>query len=158
LFSCSPHCGIVNWMYVSKSGKIIPINHFVNFDRFFNSVLKTAKKVENKSKFSLMASLFMASMRSLNMMLVTKEVGIFTLNKAIMKMFISPDYQSLGPIRRRVFLLGCMAFMDPYTFDANRVQRCVVHYITPNLKVIPFCAYNNIHRIETEENYSQKLH
>ena len=156
LFSCSPHCGIVNWMYVSRSGKIIPINHFVNFDRFFNSVLKTAQNVENKSKFSLMASLFMASMRSLNMMLVTKEVGIFTLNKAIMKMFISPDYQSLGPIRRRVFLLGCMAFMDPYTFDAHRVQRCVVHYVTPNLKVIPFCAYNNIHRIDTEEKYASK--
>jgi len=95
-------------------------------------------------------------MRSLNMLLVTREVGLFTLNKAILKMFVSPSYQSLGPIRRRIFLLGCMAFMDPYTFDVNRVQRCVVHYVTPNLKVIPFCAYNNIHRIDTEENYAQK--
>jgi uncharacterized radical SAM superfamily Fe-S cluster-containing enzyme len=156
LFSCSPHCGIVNWMYVSRSGKIIPINHFVNFDKFFRSVLKTAQKVENKSKFSLLSALFMASMRSLNMLLVTKEVGIFTLTRAILKMHISPSYQSLGPIRRRIFLLGCMAFMDPYTFDVNRVQRCVVHYVTPNLKVIPFCAYNNIHRIDTEENYASK--
>jgi uncharacterized radical SAM superfamily Fe-S cluster-containing enzyme len=76
--------------------------------------------------------------------------------KAILKMFVAPSYQSLGPIRRRIFLLGCMAFMDPYTFDSNRVQRCVVHYVTPNLKVIPFCAYNNIHRIGTEEKYAQQ--
>ncbi len=158
LFSCSPHCGIVNWMYVSKSGKIIPINHFVNFDRFFGSVLKTAQNVESKSKISLLATLFLASMRSLNMLLVTKEVGIFTLMKAILKMHISPSYQSLGPIRRRIFLLGCMAFMDRFTFDVNRVQRCVVHYVTPTLKVIPFCAYNNVHRIDTEKKYALKQH
>ncbi len=156
LFSCSPHCGIVNWMYVSRSGKIIPINHFVNFDKFFNSILKTAQSVKSKSKIALLSSLFMASMRSLDMLLVTKEVGIFTLMRAILKMHIAPSYQSLGPIRRRIFLLGCMAFMDPYTFDVNRVQRCVVHYVTPNLKVIPFCAYNNLHRIGTEEEYASK--
>jgi uncharacterized radical SAM superfamily Fe-S cluster-containing enzyme len=49
-----------------------------------------------------------------------------------------------------------MAFMDQYNFDVNRVRRCVIHYVTPSMKVIPFCAYNNIHRIETEETYAQK--
>jgi uncharacterized radical SAM superfamily Fe-S cluster-containing enzyme len=156
LFSCSPHCGIVNWMYVSKSGKIIPINHFLNFDKFFGSILKTAQTVGRKSKFSLLASLFMASMLSLNMLLVTKEVGIFTLPEAILKMHISPSYQSLGSIRRRIFLVGCMAFMDLYNFDVHRAKRCVIHYITPDLKIIPFCAYNNIHRIRTEEKYASK--
>jgi uncharacterized radical SAM superfamily Fe-S cluster-containing enzyme len=156
LFSCSPHCGIVNWVYVSKSGKMIPINRFVNFDRFFRGILKTAKNVEKQSKFSLLATLFMSSTISLDMLFVTKEVGLFTLMKAILKMFVSPSYQSLGPIRRRIFMLGCMAFMDQYNFDVNRVRRCVVHYVTPNLQVIPFCAYNNVHRIDTEEQYATK--
>ena len=153
LFSCSPQCGLVNWMYVSKTGKIIPINHFVNFERFFRIIQKTAKSVESKSRFSLLSSLFLASVQSLNWPLVTKEIGIFTLMKTILKMHISPSYQSLANLRRRIFLLGCMAFMDPYTFDINRVRRCVVHYVTPELKIIPFCAYNNVHRIETEEEY-----
>jgi tetraether lipid synthase len=153
LFSCSPHCGIVNWMYVSKSGRIIPINHFVNFERFFRMILKTAQNVEYRGRFSLLSSLFMAAMMSLNMPLVTKEVGIFTLMRSILKMHISPSYQSLGPLRRKIFLLGCMAFMDQHNFDVNRVRRCVIHYVTPNLKIIPFCSYNNVHRIETEENY-----
>jgi len=85
---------------------------------------------------------------------VTKEVGILTLPKAILKMHISPSYQSLGSIRRRIFLLGCMALMDQYNFDVNRTKRCVIHYTTPDLKIIPFCAYNNIHRIRTEEKYA----
>ena len=153
LFSCSPQCGLVNWMYVSKNSRIIPINHFVNFERFFRILQKTAESVESKGRFSLLSSLFLASIQSLNWPLVTKEIGIFTLMKTILKMHISPSYQSLANLRRRIFLLGCMAFMDPYTFDVNRVRRCVVHYVTPDLKIIPFCAYNNVYRIETEEEY-----
>jgi len=156
LFSCSPHCGVVNWMYVSKNGKIIPINHLVDFEKFFNLIQKTAKSVESKGRFSLLSSLFLAAMQSLNWPLVTKEIGIFTLMKTILKTHISPTYQSLGTLRRRIFLLGCMAFMDQYTFDVNRVRRCVIHYVTPDLKIIPFCAYNNVHRIETEEEYASK--
>jgi uncharacterized radical SAM superfamily Fe-S cluster-containing enzyme len=153
LFSCSPQCGIVNWMYVSRNSTIIPINHFVDFERFFRIIQKTAKNVETKGRFSLLASLFLASVQSLNWPLVAKEIGIFTLMKTILKMHISPSYQSLANLRRRIFLLGCMAFMDQYNFDVNRVRRCVVHYVTPDLKIIPFCAYNNIHRVETEKEY-----
>jgi uncharacterized radical SAM superfamily Fe-S cluster-containing enzyme len=153
LFSCSPECGIVNWIYVSKDSRIIPINHFVNFERFFRILQKTATSVESKRRFYLLSSLFLASMQSLNWPLVAKEIGVFTLMKTILKMHISPSYQSLANLRRRIFLLGCMAFMDQYNFDVNRVRRCVVHYVTPDLTIIPFCAYNNVHRIETEKEY-----
>ena len=156
LFSCSPECGVVNWMYVSKNGTIIPINHFVDFEKFFGSIQKTAKSVESKGQLSLLSTLFLAAMRSLNWPLVTKEIGFFTLMKTILRTHISPSYQSLGSLRRRIFLLGCMAFMDPYSFDVNRVRRCVVHYVTPDLKIIPFCAYNNVHRVVTEEEYASK--
>jgi uncharacterized radical SAM superfamily Fe-S cluster-containing enzyme len=156
LFSCSPQCGIVNWIYVSKKGKMFPINHFVNFDRFFKNIRRTAESAESKGKMSLLSSLFMASMLSMNMVLVTKEVGITTLTNSIIRMHLSPSYQSLGKIRRRIFLLGCMAFMDSYNFDVNRVRRCVVHYITPDLKIIPFCAYNNVHRVAIEKEYTAK--
>lgn len=156
LFSCSPQCGLVNWIYVSKNGKIIPINHFVNFKKFFQNIQKAATKIESKGKLSLLSSLFFASVLSLNWPLVTKEIGFFTLIKAILKMHLAPSYESLGHLRRRIFLLGSMAFMDRYTFDVNRVERCVVHYATPDLKIIPFCAYNNVHRIETEKEYVLK--
>jgi uncharacterized radical SAM superfamily Fe-S cluster-containing enzyme len=156
LFSCSPQCGVVNWIYVSKSGKTIPINLFVNFRKFFKNIQKAASKIESKSRMSLLSTLFFASVLSLNWPLVIKEMGLFTLMKAILKMHISPSYQSLGHLRRRIFLLGSMAFMDRYTFDINRVKRCVVHYATPDLKIVPFCAYNNVHRIEIEKEYVSK--
>ncbi|HSQ49265.1 MAG TPA: hypothetical protein VLL96_06265, partial [Candidatus Deferrimicrobiaceae bacterium] len=157
LFSCSPQCGIVNWVYVSPhTGKMYPINRFVNFDRFFNTIRKTAETAESKNKIQLLAPLFMGAMISMNMLLVTKEVGTFTLMKSILSMHMDPSYKSLGKIRRRIFLLGCMAFMDSYNFDVNRVRRCVVHYITPDKKIIPFCAYNNVHRVAIEKEYTKR--
>jgi uncharacterized radical SAM superfamily Fe-S cluster-containing enzyme len=157
LFSCSPQCGIVNWVYVSpRTGKMYPINRFVNFERFFNTIRKTAENAESKNQVQLLASLFMGAMVSMNMLLVTKEVGTFTLMRSILSMHINPTYKSLGKIRRRIFLLGCMAFMDSYNFDVNRVRRCVVHYITPDKKIIPFCAYNNVHRVQIEKEYTHK--
>jgi uncharacterized radical SAM superfamily Fe-S cluster-containing enzyme len=156
LFSCSPQCGIVNWIYVSKNGKMFPINQFINFDKFFNYIRKTAEKAETKGKTSLLSSLFMGAMLSMRMLAVTKEVGTFTLLNSILRMHISPSYASLGKIRRQIFLLGCMAFMDSYNFDVNRVRRCVVHYITPDKKIIPFCAYNNVHRVQTEKEYIKR--
>jgi uncharacterized radical SAM superfamily Fe-S cluster-containing enzyme len=157
LFSCSPQCGIVNWVYVSpQTGKMFPINRFVNFERFFNTIRKTAENAESKNRFQLLSSLFMGAMISMNMLLVTEEVGTFTLMKSIIQMHMNPTYKSLGKIRRRIFLLGCMAFMDSYNFDVNRVRRCVVHYITPDKKIIPFCAYNNVHRVAIEKAYATK--
>jgi uncharacterized radical SAM superfamily Fe-S cluster-containing enzyme len=157
LFSCSPQCGIVNWVYVSPhTGKMYPINRFVNFDRFFGAIRKTAENAESKNRFQLLSSLFMGAMISMDMLLVTEEVGTFTLIKSILKMHMSPEYKSLGKIRRRIFLLGCMAFMDSYNFDVNRVRRCVVHYITPDKKIIPFCAYNNVHRVAIENQFAQR--
>jgi uncharacterized radical SAM superfamily Fe-S cluster-containing enzyme len=49
-----------------------------------------------------------------------------------------------------------MAFLDSYNFDVDRVRRCVVHYITPDKKLIPFCAYNNVQRVAIEKEYTEK--
>lgn len=157
LFSCSPHCGVVNWIYVSKDGHLIPLNNFLNFEKFFSAMLKLSESVESKGRIQILLSLFFAAMKSLNWPTVKKEIGIFNFFKTVLKVHISPTYNSLGNIRRRIFLLGCMAFMDRYNFDLNRVKRCVIHYITPELKVIPFCAYNNIYRPHVEAEYSKKV-
>ncbi|MEM3640988.1 MAG: radical SAM protein, partial [Candidatus Bathyarchaeia archaeon] len=109
-----------------------------------------------KGKIQILLTLFFAALRSLNWTMVQKEVGILNFFKTILKVHVSPTYKSLGNIRRRIFLLGCMAFMDRYNFDINRVKRCVIHYITPDLRIIPFCAYNNIYRTHIEAEYSKR--
>jgi len=156
LFSCSPHCGIVNWIYVSKGGHLIPLNRLLNFERFFNELLKLSKYVESKRKIQIIFELLVAALKSMNWADVQREVGILNFLKTVLRVYVSPTYRSLGKIRRRIFLLGGMAFMDRYNFDINRARRCVIHFITPDLRVIPFCAYNNVYRASVEDEYSKK--
>jgi 7,8-dihydro-6-hydroxymethylpterin dimethyltransferase len=34
-----------------------------------------------------------------------------------------------------------MAFQDAWNIDLQRLKRCCVHVVTPERKLIPFCAY-----------------
>lgn len=49
------------------------------------------------------------------------------------------------------------AFMDPWNFDIERVKRCIIHYATPDGRIIPFCSMNSIHREIIEKKFSKPL-
>jgi len=48
--------------------------------------------------------------------------------------------------RQNSFTVTGMAFMDLMNLDAERVKRCRVQVLSPDNKLIPFCAYNSIYR------------
>jgi hypothetical protein len=63
-------------------------------------------------------------------------------------------------------MVGGMHFQDLYNYDIERVKRCVIHYVVPDGRIIPFCAYNTgpEYRKEVEKKFSvsfeeyRKLH
>jgi len=63
-------------------------------------------------------------------------------------------YIALGNFMRRIIMIGCMHFMDPYNFDIDRLQRCVIHYGLPDGTIRPFCSMNSLHRADVEKKYS----
>ncbi|MGL6298582.1 MAG: tetraether lipid synthase Tes, partial [Methanobacteriaceae archaeon] len=67
------------------------------------------------------------------------------------------SYDSLGVFHNKSLLISCMHFMDPFNFDVDRVKRCVIHYATPDGRIIPFCTMNSIYRSEIEEKFSVPL-
>ena len=48
--------------------------------------------------------------------------------------------------RRNTFTVTGMAFQDTTNLDAERVKRCRVQVLSPDNRLIPFCAYNSIYR------------
>jgi uncharacterized radical SAM superfamily Fe-S cluster-containing enzyme len=55
------------------------------------------------------------------------------------------------------FVLGHDALQDKYNEDLERLQRCDIHYLTPDLRVVPFCAFNVIpewYRDRIQKKYS----
>lgn len=60
--------------------------------------------------------------------------------------------QFLNELRRNMFSVSCMAFMDGSNLDAERLKRCRVQVLSPDDRLIPFCAYNSIYREDQHES------
>ncbi|MDF2654168.1 MAG: Radical domain protein [Bacillota bacterium] len=60
--------------------------------------------------------------------------------------------QFLNELRRNMFSVSCMAFMDSSNLDAERLKRCRVQVLSPDDRLIPFCAYNSIYRGDQNES------
>lgn len=72
------------------------------------------------------------------------------------KIFTKHDYEALGRFHYNSLFLGMMHFMDEYNYDVARVERCDIHYVTPDGRVVPFCTFNvfpEIYRDKAQKIY-----
>jgi uncharacterized radical SAM superfamily Fe-S cluster-containing enzyme len=59
---------------------------------------------------------------------------------------------ALGDIEQHVFMIVIQDFQDPYTLNVRQLMKCCVEEITPDGRLIPFCAYNSVgYREEVRE-------
>jgi len=138
-FTAHPHCGMATYLFV-ENGKIVPITRYTNVDKFIGIMKKVyenaSKGSKNKAKLRLVGAM--------------RHVKFSFLRKYLLRVLTEGNYKSLGDLQRKAILLSAMHFMDPYNFDIERVQRCVIHYAVPDGRIIPFCTMNSIHRPEIE--------
>jgi 7,8-dihydro-6-hydroxymethylpterin dimethyltransferase len=50
----------------------------------------------------------------------------------------------LRGVAARGFMIVIQDFQDPYTLDVEKLRKCCVSEITPDGRLIPFCAYNSV--------------
>lgn len=60
--------------------------------------------------------------------------------------FVMNKKQKTEYIDCNTFRISVSSFLDAYNFDMKSMQKECVHIITPDLRKIPFSAYNTIHR------------
>jgi len=67
--------------------------------------------------------------------------------------------ETLADFSWKMMMISGMHFQDSYNYDVERVRRCAVHYATPDMRVIPFCAFNGgpEYRAEVEKKFSVPL-
>jgi uncharacterized radical SAM superfamily Fe-S cluster-containing enzyme len=53
-----------------------------------------------------------------------------------------PD--ALANLTERAFMIVVQDFQDPYTLNVKQLMKCCVEEITPDGRLIPFCAYNSV--------------
>ncbi len=52
--------------------------------------------------------------------------------------------EALRDIQSHFFMLVVQDFQDPYTLNVRQLMKCCVEEITPDGRLIPFCAYNSV--------------
>ncbi|HID17654.1 TPA: radical SAM protein [Candidatus Bathyarchaeota archaeon] len=142
-FSTAPWCGVATFL-VKTDGGWIPITRLANVDKFFEAMEGVAKEASRGRNF-------MAKLRLLTSL---RHVKAKLIKEVLWPILKEGSYDSLANFMRRILMIGCMHFMDPYNFDLDRVQRCTIHYGLPDGTIRPFCSYNSIHRAELERKLS----
>jgi len=52
--------------------------------------------------------------------------------------------EALAGITENAFMIVVQDFLDPYTLNVRQLMKCCVEEITPDGRLIPFCAYNSV--------------
>jgi uncharacterized radical SAM superfamily Fe-S cluster-containing enzyme len=64
-----------------------------------------------------------------------------------------PD--ALRSLTDKAFMIVIQDFQDPYTLNVKQLMKCCVEQITPDGRLIPFCAYNSVgYREQVREQLS----
>ena len=52
--------------------------------------------------------------------------------------------EALAQLTDRVFAIVIQDFQDPFTLNVKQLMKCCVQQLTPDGRLIPFCAYNSV--------------
>jgi len=137
-------CGAATYIFKEDDGKIIPITRFVDVKELMDNLEKLSNELRlGANKYMILIKTLNAIRRSVDLNKAPKRLrkrGL--LIKLLYNILIKHDYSSLGEFHYKTLFLGMMHFQDLYNHDVARVQRCEIHYITPDGRLVPFCSFN----------------
>lgn len=163
-FTSHPNCGAATYAFITDDG-LLPINRFVNVEDFFDSLNEITEDLTDGvlPKISGKLSKSKAVLKAINALNNSldreKQPNGLKLGERLKKVFKQHDYDALGEFHKKALFIGSMHFQDNYNYDLERLKRCVIHYATPDGRIIPFCAYNSgpTYREEIEQKFSVPL-
>jgi uncharacterized radical SAM superfamily Fe-S cluster-containing enzyme len=141
-FTAHQHCGAATYVFVQQDG-IVPVNRMVNVDSFFETIEQMAETLKKGGTINKYKAL-LEGVKSMHDSVRQGEQSATTeFWKIIGKTLIGQNFEALREFHWNALFIGTMHFMDRYNYDLDRVNRCCIHYATPDGKLIPFCTYNS---------------
>jgi uncharacterized radical SAM superfamily Fe-S cluster-containing enzyme len=157
-FTAHQHCGAATYVFVQDEG-IVPVNRMVNVEGFFDSIEKMAETLKKGGTINKYKAL-LEGVKSMHDSVRQGEQGnTAEFWKIIGKTLIGQNFEALREFHWNALFIGTMHFMDRYNYDLDRVNRCCIHYATPDGKLIPFCTYNSgpVYREQVWKKHAKKL-
>lgn len=156
-FTAHQHCGAATYVFVRPEG-IIPVNRMVDVDSFFESVQHMAETLKKGGAINKYKALLEGVKNMHNSVKKSEHANTTEFWKLISKSLIGQNFDALREFHWNALFIGTMHFMDNYNYDIERVQRCCIHYATPDGKLIPFCTYNSgpVYREQVWKKYAKQ--
>src|SRR6266699_422090 len=136
-------CGAGTYVFEDKdTKKMVPITSFVDLKGLFEYLDEKTDELNSGTNKYLVAAKFITKLNSF--IEKDKQPAGLNLSKLLVGALLKHDYSSVGQFHVRSMFLGMMHFQDKYNQDEERLQRCDIHYLTPDMRIIPFCSFNVI--------------
>jgi uncharacterized radical SAM superfamily Fe-S cluster-containing enzyme len=136
-------CGAGTYVYLDrKNGRLVPITRFVDVNGLVEFLDEVADEINSGSNKYL--QLARVALKIRGFVDGSKQPEGLDLGKLLFDILFKHDYSSMGRLQMNSLFLGMMHFQDKYNHDEERLQRCDIHYLTPDMRIIPFCSFNVI--------------
>lgn len=147
-------CGAATYVFMDGK-KPVPITRFVDVAGLFEYLNEVSKEIEEgKNKYWVTAKSVMKLRQFIDNKNQPKDLDLM---KLLFNALVKHDYKALGAIHEKTLFIGMMHFMDPYLYDQMRVERCDIHYVMADGRIIPFCSFNvipELYRDKVQGQYS----
>ncbi len=152
-FTTHPVCGAATYVYVERrNGEyvFVPITRFVYVDQLLEYLSKKAEEFASKPLFLAKLLAVPTFLTIINKFIDWNRVPEklrAEFKSILLDILFKRSYEALGRLHYRLLFLGMMHFMDEWNYDVQRVMRCVIHYASPDGRIIPFCAFNILNHL-----------
>ena len=146
-------CGMATYVF-KENDRLLPITRFVDVEGLFEYLIHKAEEISHSRIKTVRALKGIIDLRKF----VDEEHAPkdFDISKILFDVLVKHDYSTLGKFHEKTLFIGMMHFMDLYNYDLARIQRCDIHYASPDGRIIPFCTFNvmpELYRDEVQARY-----
>ena len=128
---CNPGCQSITYAYV-EDGQVTPLPWVLNVDEHLDYITNRAWPDPSEEVRHALEALWSSSAVPGTESLAAQ----FTCAACNVDLTISNR-----DMAKRIFAITVKDFVDAYTFDVKKVAKCCVEIITPDGRLVPFCAY-----------------
>ena len=131
----------VTYLYRIKD-EFVPLTRDLDIRKYLPAIRNTFKFAPEDFLKDLAGSIFSSAGNCCN------YLGLFNKLKKIVpgNFFFKSEKEKIEYVSENTFRISITSFVDAYNFDVKSMKKECVHVITPDLKKIPFSAYNIWHR------------
>jgi uncharacterized radical SAM superfamily Fe-S cluster-containing enzyme len=137
---CNSDRVAITYFYRNKENNFIPLTREIDVRKYLPFIKNTFKFDPDDFIKELSSSIF--SKDCCNAMGLFKEF----VKLIPMSYMFKTEEEKINYVSDNTFRISITSFVDAYNFDVKSIQKECVHFITPDLKKIPFSTYNFLHR------------